>query len=111
MRYSQSWLLATAKPGLFNQGCIRWLRFATQQCTLYRSIGAIEEADNFWTLHLIGELQCDEGEPLDFDRVFKYMHGLRSLSSPAASRAPGRDKNFAAVLRHARSAQNAVTKP
>lgn len=37
MRYSQSWLLATAKPGLFNQGCICWLRFATQQCTLYRS--------------------------------------------------------------------------
>ena len=36
MRYSQSWLLATAKPDLFNQGCIRWLRFATQQCTLYR---------------------------------------------------------------------------
>jgi hypothetical protein len=36
MRYSQSRLSPTAKPGLFNQGCICWLRFATQQCTLYR---------------------------------------------------------------------------
>ena len=110
MRYSQSWLLATAKPGLFNQGCICWLRFATQQCTLYRSIGAIEEADNFWTLHLIGELQCDEGEPLDFDRVFKYMHGLRSFLAlrPTALLEEIRISPRCCAMRDQR---NAVTKP